>query len=150
MFSNLKCAAREFLGIPQMQSRLVGALHNAVTSITSILERRIEPGPVLACITVLCDLRDDMPHGRSTVFGAEKVISPGESTTIEIPYPQRIVGRLSYFITGHPNLIIESFEISNRFTSASAAGVKFGQCNETVELGERIRARISYRVPGSL
>lgn len=142
MFDSIKCAVREFLGIPQMQSRLAEA-------IWSVKERMNQPA--LATVTILCDTPSDGVEKKSvrTTFGGEVFLNPGQCHTLCIPYSQRLVANCTYFVSGHPNIVITEFLVGNDSKRASDCGTKYGECSFVVEVGQLIRVRLAYRTPGS-
>lgn len=147
MLANITCAVREFLGIPQMQERLADSIDRVRRELNLAVTR--VPEAVLACVTVLA-VTSDGERIEDTAFGAEAFIYPGEAKTVDVPYPQRNVGRMLYFISGHPNLVITSFNVGNHHTMSNNAGVKFGKCSTALEVGNTIKVRVEYRVPGQV
>lgn len=142
MFDNLVCAVREFLGIPQMQERIT----NSIGSLRGLVDaalRRQENLAVLACVTVLGETTYS-DRIFSTALGGEAFVSPGNGVDIKID-PQKQVGRMTYFVSGHPNLVITSFRVGQEEASADCAGKKFGQFSGVVEPGQYLKCRVEYR-----
>ncbi len=131
MLSNLKCAAREFLGL-------------STEGIKRIICEEMDR-PVLACVTILCKTIDSA-GSTTTTLGAEAFVSPDGG--IEIPiYPHRMTACFTYFVSGHPNLVLTSFKVGNIVADSDTAGKKYGEWKGTVDLGMIIRVRVEYRKP---
>lgn len=146
MLANITCAVREFLGIPQMQERLADSIDRVRRELNLAVTR--VPEAVLVCVTVLA-VTSDGERIEDTAFGAEAFIYPGESKTLSV-HPQRLVGKMTFFVSGHPNLVITGFTVGNDQMMSSSTGIKFGRCGKAVEVGQVIKVRIEYRVPGQL
>ena len=145
MFSNLKCAVREFLGIPQMQSRLAEAIEGC----RRVICWQQENSPVLATVTILCDTPSDDGGGKTrTTFGGEVFLRPGQKHTLSIPYSQCLVANCTYFVSGHPNIVLTDFRVGHDSKFASDCGVKYGQCSFAIEVGQLIQVRLEYRLEG--
>ncbi len=149
MRQRIQNSIREYLGIRFLGTSLNEVQHHLSRVAAYLSNLSLKDDRVLACLTVLSDLQETS-YARSTVFGAEVFLSPGEETTLEVPMTQRALGRLTYFISGHPNLVITTFEVGNVLCQSNHCGVKFGQCNEAVEVGNRVRVRVAYRNAGQL
>lgn len=139
---------RRFLGLQQI-GEAIDTVQVHLARISAFVSNQFQDDRVLACVTVLSDIHDD-GMVRSTVFGAEAFISPGAEQTIEVPMTQRPLGRMTYFVSGHPNLVITDFEVGNLICQSNQCGVKFGQCHKAVQVGSRVRVRVAYRIPGQL
>ncbi len=130
------CAVREFLGIPQLQERIFTWFE------------RLDNRPVLACVTILCetagDYGDESMKPEFTVCGAEAFISPGQKALIFVD-PHRTVGRFTYFVSGHPNLVVTSFRVGNNESQSDDAGKKFGKWNGSCHVGNRMYVVVEYR-----
>lgn len=137
MLSSIKQIVREFLGVDLLPSYI---------SELSARIRSTESRPVLVCVTILCRTSDCGKEGMTTL-GAEAFLRPGQSITIPI-YPQRLTGRFTYFVSGHPNLVMTSFKIGNSCIDSDSAGKKYGEFEGTVEVGNMIRVHVEYREPG--
>ncbi len=146
MLSNLKCAIREFFGIPQMQTRICESLSRMHQSLADSQNK-----PVLATVTILCVMggRDEEGKERTTrtTLGGEAFLYPDQSANIKI-YPQRTTSRFTYFVSGHPNLVVTSFKVGNETGDSDCAGKKYGECDFTVDVGNIIQVRIEYRKEG--
>lgn len=105
--------------------------------------------PYLACVTFVGNTFTDDPKNptqlRPTSFGAECFLYPGDEKNIVVPHPQRPVGHVCYFVSGHPNIVIKSMAIDNMIQNSSVASHKFGQIGKAIEVGANIVVTVSFR-----
>lgn len=152
----LSLKAQSFLGILELNHSLIARVVARVaeegerTREAFFTSRDSKEGPALATVTILCDTPSDDAEGKTvrTTFGGEVFLSPGQSHTLRIPYSQRLVANCTYFVSGHPNILVTSFMVGNNHKTASDCGTKYGQCSFVVEVGQQIQVRLEYRVPG--
>lgn len=104
--------------------------------------------PVLACVTVICEGVDCGAPGEGgkvfTTLGAEAFVRPGGRVMIPIE-PQRMTGQYTFFVSGHPNLVIRQFNIGNDFKMSNSGSAKFGRVHGVCEIGQRINVEVEYR-----
>lgn len=102
--------------------------------------------PYLACVTFLADTvnHEQQPTFLPTTFGVEVFISPGESKEVVVP-THRLVGHCTYFVSGHPNIVITSVVVRNDHQMANSEGVKFGRIYNSINPGEHLRITIAFR-----
>lgn len=116
--------------------------------------------PKLATMTILCE-RQRLSMGRSeeprrlhadvtewvpTCLGGEVWIRPRETQTLVL-YPQYLVRNLRWFVSGDPEIVVESLKVGPEVTDAGFGSLKFGDWQGVCNLGTHITATIARRVP---
>lgn len=150
LWSHIVCSSREFLGIPQLQERFFETLsrtHLRVIDALDERQRRREAEKdaelVLACVTVLCDTVNHAGKKARTTMGGECFIMPGGRATIQLT-PQQMTGNYTYFVSGHPNIVIRGLKFGNESMNANMGSVKYGECSGAIELGTHITVELEY------
>ncbi len=151
MIEKFRNSVRSFLGVEYLKNRLVEILTRHIDEEGIMIRgaiRESEKAPALATVTILCKTLGDGGKTTTTTHGGEAFVAPGASHTLKLEYSQRTLGSLTYFLSGHPNLVITSFQVGNQEKKSSWAGTKYGECDAVVEVGQLIQIRIEYRVEG--
>lgn len=145
--ARIQKAVRGWLVDP-VGDRIIGAIARAEESIKIDVFAHIEnlaPRRVLATLTILCGTTplDGSVKEVRTMLGGEVWLVPGQLTDIEI-MPQRLVKLDTFFISGHPNIVVKGFKVGNEWCDADMNGKKFGDINRVVEVGQRVSVAVEY------
>ena len=153
---NIRKHVQNFLGISELQHEF---LRTTVTTINSMRQHIVqtcreiaaERSPSLACVTFMGEMVDhDNDHGLGTPktiptsFGAELFMSPGEARTVMVPV-QNIVGRICFFVSGHPNIVITGVVMANQYQVSNTDGIKFGRLRSAISPGEMLVVHLVFR-----
>jgi hypothetical protein len=145
--------AQKFLGISELQTNLINALNSIRQSIVdACYEVLTAREPYLACVTFMGDTFDEDPRGLDlspsqlipTAFGAEEFISPGETKTLSVPV-HRHVGHITYFVSGHPNIVIIAITVGNDHQTVNSNGIKFGRFRKAIQPGVFLHVTLAFR-----
>lgn len=144
---------RKFIGFDELQWQQVETLRTMQQGIIdACYEVLTNREPFLACVTFMGETFDEDPRGLDlspsqlipAAFGAELFISPGEHKHVAIPV-HRPVGRITYFVSGHPNIVITSIAVGNDHQLSNTDGVKFGRFKKAIEPGVHLNVNIAFR-----
>ena len=140
---------RKFIGFDELRWQQVETLRTMQQGIIdACYEVLTNREPYLACVTFMGEtFRGDYLSRHELIpaaFGAELFISPGEHKHVAIPV-QWPVGRISYFVSGHPNIVITSIAVGNDHQLPNTDGVKFGNFIKAVDTGVHLNVTIAFR-----
>lgn len=99
--------------------------------------------PALACVTIDCVAMEG-DRATPSVVGGEIFVRPNATSTIRV-HVMRQLKLKRYFLSGHPNLVIERFRVGNTSVESASGGTKFGDCDVSVAVGNLIQIEVSYR-----
>ncbi len=142
---NIKQKIREWLGTANLRDHLRGIVSDGFDGVRGLIPDA-QKRPVLACVTVICDCVEDSVKPTITTMGGEAYVQPGGRVTIQIE-PQRMTGNYTFFVSGHPDLLITKFNIGNDFKMSNCGAAKFGRVRGACEIGNRIYVEVEYREP---
>src|SRR3954469_22458466 len=119
MTNFLKKSVQSFLSLNEIK-RSIDMLCPALIDYRKAL---LTPEPALATVTILCDSPGDNGKRTRRTFGGEVFLYPGQQHTLKIPYTQHVVANCTYFVSGHPNIVLTNFLVGHDSKFASDCGV---------------------------